>query len=673
MKPTKADLKACRDLFYYENPASIPVTYRIGDRKYTGIPNEFNPQIERKIIDANIILYTVTAITHEGLELKIEHKQYNDFPVVEWTLYITNKADKNSPQISEFKTIDTIIKGEKPVLLHGNGDNFHEDGFSWWRDEVTADPIVKHPLMWDGNSCMGANPYMRLIFDGFLVNVAIGWSAAWQSEISKTEDGTRVVIGQKKFNTYLKPKETVRTPSITLLVADGNDETRIGNLWRSFYFTHIIPRQNGKPLQPKTTFSHRNIGGFVEHTGATVQNQLEALDNIVSRGYKPDIWWIDAGWFSCDKQFAPQTSDYWKSGVGNLFPDPERFPETMEPIGEKCREIGIEFLTWFEPERVHINTSTHKEHPEYLLYKKGEPGQWHTDNNLFNLAKSEACDWLINTIDNFIKTNKITVYRQDFNYQPMVYWDDNEEENREGILENLHIQGLYRYWDTLVERNPQIWIDNCAMGGRRNDIELMRRAVPLHYTDMGYGKHPVKQGQYRQMFEWIPYFRSSAMAWDQPDGTYKPSYTSLVEEFAFLTIMTAPVFTPRITVDVSDEDLQTVIKYEKIWRQSAEISLNGDYYPLTVCRRSDEDWYAAQFDDAQYNRGCAHFIRNILCQQNTITVSLHVDEENLNKRYHFVDKFTGEEFDKMGYELKEGFAYSCPKRSGTLMIYTIEK
>ncbi|MBR2860548.1 MAG: alpha-galactosidase [Clostridia bacterium] len=672
MKPTTADLKKSRELFYFQDPTLIPVTYKIGDKKYVGIPKEFNPKAERRIIDANIVMYFVTAKTPEGLELRIEYKQYKDFPVFEWTFYITNKSDKNSPQITEFKVFDSVIKGENPVLLHGNGDNFREDGFSWWRDEVKSEPIVKHPLMWDGNSCMGANPYMRLIFDGFLVNIAIGWSAAWQSEISKEEDGARVVIGQKKFNAYLKPNETVRTPSITFLVADGNDEIKIGNLWRSFYFAHIIPRQNGRPLQPKTTFAHRNIGGYVEQTGATEKNQLDALNSMAQRGYKPDIFWIDAGWFPCDKQFAPHTSDYWKSGVGNLYTDPERFPNTMAPIGERCKELGVEFLTWSESERVHINTSTYKEHPEYLLYKKGEPGTWLTDNNLFNLANPEACDWLIDTLDDFIKTNKITIYRQDFNYQPMPYWDENQEENREGILENLHIQGLYRFWDTLVERNPEIWIDNCAMGGRRNDIELMRRSVPLHYTDMAYGKHPIKQAQYRQMFEWIPYFRSSAMAWDQPDGTYKPSYTSLVEEFAFLTVMTAPVFTPRITVDVTDQELEMVIAYRDIWRESAEISLAGDYYPLTLCRRSDEDWYAAQFDDAEHLRGCVHFIRNILCEQEKITVKMHVDKENLNKRYHFVDRFTNEEFDKMGYELNEGFTYSCPKRSGTLMIYTVE-
>ncbi len=673
MKPTKADIKKSVELFYYEDPTLIPVTYKIGDKKYCGIPKEFNPKVTRRIIDANIVMYFVTAKTNEGLALNLEYKQYSDFPVLEWTFYITNESKENSPQITEFKTFNGVIKGKKPVLLHGNGDPFRADGYTWWRDELTSEPIVKHPYMWDGNSCMGANPYMRLVFDGFLVNIAIGWSAAWQSEMSKTEDGARVVIGQKKFNTYLKPGETVRTPSVTFLVADGNDEIKIGNLWRSFYYAHIIPRSNGEPLKPMTAATHGNVNGTVEFVGATEENQIEAIDKWIEKGLKPDIWWIDAGWFACDKQYSPYTSDYWKSGVGNLCVDPERFPNTMAPIGEKCAKEGIDFLVWSESERAHVGTRAYVDYHDYFLHDKESQEKWFRENSLVNLANPEACDWLIDTLDDFIKTNKITVYRQDFNYQPMHYWDVHQEENREGILENLHIQGLYRFWDTLVERNPGLWIDNCAMGGRRNDIELMRRAVPLHYSDWGYGINNMKQGQYRQMLEWIPYFKSVPYSYDQPDGTYDAAHSQPWSEYNFLAAMTIPMFCYPFKYDVEEKNIELLKWAKDIWYDSAVISMAADYYPLTVCRRSDEDWYAAQFDDAEHARGCLHYMRNIKCEQDEITLSLHVDEENLNKRYHFVDRYTNEEFDKMGYELKEGFTYSCPKRSGTLMIYTIEK
>ena len=72
-------------------------------------------------------------------------------------------------------------------------------------------------------------------------------------------------------------------------------------------------------------------------------------------------------------------------------------------------------------------------------------------------------------------------------------WIRNEAEDRIGAIENLHVQGYLKFWDELILRNPGLWIDSCASGGRRNDLETMRRAVPLHYTDMGYGEHQLSR------------------------------------------------------------------------------------------------------------------------------------------------------------------------------------
>ncbi len=664
MKATKQDMALRRKLFEYVSPEKIPVTYKIGDKKFTGIPSEFNPRVTRRIIDSTMTGYTVIAVTPEELELRVEYKHYNDFPVVEWVLYITNNSNENSPSISELKVLDGTLEGANPVLLHGNGDGCNDSGYVWEKTVLSAEPLVKSPADFDGNSCCGAFPYMRINFDDWAVNLAVGWSGTWESSISAVDNGAHIVIGQKTFNAYLRAGETVRTPSITLLAADGKGEKaqdRSRNLWRSWYFAHLLPCEDGKPLEPKLVLHTWNIQGKQEFCGCTEENQKLAIDSYISKGVKPDIWWIDAGWYPC--------RDKWAEGTGNFFCNPENYPNGMGAVGQYCHDKDIKFLLWFEPERIFRGTWVFENKPEFLLrYDNGS--DWFNNNFLYNLGNKEACDWLIDTVDKLIKDYHIDIYRQDFNFQPLPIWTANDEEGRLGMRENLHIQGLYRYWDTLAERNPGLWFDNCSSGGKRNDIEFMRRSVPLHYTDIGYGKHPEKQNQYRQMFEWLPYFRSHTMAWDQPDGTYG-WVNNPVDEFTYLTVMTAPAITCMVEYDSDDKAFGIARKYNKIWKETADISLSGDFYPLTVCRKSDEDWYAAQFDDAANNRGTIHFIRNIACEQDEITVKLHVDECNYDKKYVLSDKYKDVELVKTGKELAEGFTYSAPKRSGTVFVYEI--
>ena len=168
-------------------------------------------------------------------------------------------------------------------------------------------------------------------------------------------------------------------------------------------------------------------------------------------------------------------------------------PKALQPVGKALEKNNVDFLLWFEPERVCHGTWIFENHPEWLLSAFGEDGHASgqnedelniikslgnsnpNENFLLNLGIDECREWLTEHVDQLIKESGITCYRQDFNFEPLRYWRDNEPENRQGVNENLHIQGYLRYWDDLLFNNPGLFIDSCASGGRRNDLETMRR------------------------------------------------------------------------------------------------------------------------------------------------------------------------------------------------------
>lgn len=653
MKATRQDISLIPALHPYTTPDDIPVTYTVGSTVYRGISSAWHPSIHRRRIDACIYLTVITAQTPEGLTVQAECTEYLDYPVVEWVMYIQNQGDTDSPVISDWHLV-TPVAGENPVLYHGNGDTCTPDGYEWWTDPVTAEGIVKQPCG-DGTPCNGAFPYMRLCFEGFGVNIAVGWSGTWALKAVAENKGVTLTTGQATFRSYLKPGETVRSPRLTLeAFAGGEDRGR--NLWRSFYIDHILPREDGHPLDPKLVLHTWMIDGLPEFCGVTEENQIKAIDTYLAGGLKPDIWWIDAGWYPCHNDW-PYT--------GCWYPNPEHFPNGMGKVGEKCAEEGIDFLVWFEPERVRKGTDLWNEHPEFLLHYLRDDNPWLQENALLNLGNPEACDWLIETVDKIIKDSHITIYRQDFNFPPAPYWAHNTRPDREGILENLHVLGYYRYWDTLIERNPGLWMDSCASGGRRNDLETMRRAVPLHYTDVGYGDHHIKQKQHRQMFEWIPYFRAHNYNWDEPDGTYN-GQSHGIDDFGYHNAL-APSLTSMIEFYHPDEVYAVGRRFHPVWRKAAAIELSGDYYPLTACRKDTSDWYAMQFDGE--NEGFIQIIRNVRVKAENITLlNLYVD---VTKTYTFTDELGKRSFTVSGAKLAaEGFSDQLSHRSGVIWFYS---
>ena len=81
-------------------------------------------------------------------------------------------------------------------------------------------------------------------------------------------------------------------------------------------------------------------------------------------------------------------------------------------------------------------------------------------------------------IGELLKEQGIDFYRQDFNFDPLPIWRANDAPDRQGITEIRHVTGYLAYWDELRRRLP-----TCALtpagAGRRDDLETLRRAVPL--------------------------------------------------------------------------------------------------------------------------------------------------------------------------------------------------
>ena len=168
----------------------------------------------------------------------------------------------------------------------------------------------------------------------------------------------------------------------------------------------------------------------------------------------------------------------------------------------------------------------------------------------------------------------------------------------------------------MLARNPGLWIDSCASGGRRNDLETLRRAVPLHYTDHGYGDAPVKLAFHQTLYEWIPYFKEFTLAWDIGGNA---RFDHQVDSYSFHCGM-APMLFATLDIRRDDYDFALARKMIAIWRTASDLFLYGDYYPLTPLQRSPAKWVARQFDSPETSCGLVQGIRLPACPDETLTI-----------------------------------------------------
>lgn len=651
MKPTPEEMMLAGELLGYRSPSLLPIAFTYDGEKIFGLNEDFKTVVHKDRVSSAIVRTTVSGIDKNGMEVCAEYTRYLDFPVAEWCFTFTNRGRKNSLRLTK-PMIYGLFKGEHPTLRHGNGDNCKDSGYSWQTDAVN-EKITLAPQ--GGRSCFGAFPYMCLDFDSYGIDLAIGWPGQWEAVFAPDEEGVLFRVCQQNFDSYLKPGESIRTPRLTVLTFTG-DESRGRNLWRRWYLRHILPREkDGSPIRPRLFAHTYGICGMDEFTGITEENQLRAINEYFRRGIDLDGWWIDAGWYPCDGDW-PHTGT-WQA-------DKNRLPAGLAPVGKLCRENGMDFLLWFEPERCRKGTKLFNEHPEWMLELTDKDGNAN-ENYLVNYADPDCLAYMTDLLDSLIKNYGVTIYRQDFNFAPLPYWQQHDEHDRIGMLENLHTQGMLTLWDALLERNPGLVIDSCASGGTRNDLDVMRRSVPLQYTDVGLRNHVLKQKQYRQMFEWIPYFRSHVMNGDNPDGSYVPEGNKPIDEFAYQCAM-VPAMTTMLEYDDSEEKFELTRKMVPIWRKAAALELSGDYYPLTECCNDPTAWYACQFDDPDTDEGFVQIIRNTQAEDVRFTVKPMVHE---GRKYRFVNAVSGETILLTSTQLEKGLNFHLPKRSAEIWFY----
>ncbi len=608
---------------WFANAVDLPISFVLDDQLVHSIPAEWNPGVKRRLLDTNLIETVFTGQDpHTGLSVRVECLEYRDYPVVEWVAWFTNTGQEATPILRDIRALDGVFGGASPVLWHCNGDFNSPEGYTPQETPLRVGDVLSFAPV-GGRPCDEAFPYYRLMVADGGLSLAIGWPAQWAASFTGLADGVQVQVGQEKMHLRLLPGESIRTPRMTVMAWAG-DRARAVNLWRRWYLAHILPRPNGQPMRPLLAGCGTDEGE--EFTAATTENQLRYMDKFARRGIDLDVWWIDAGWYPCEHTDGRR--GWWF--VGTWEPDPKRFPHGLKPVSDHAARSGADLLIWFEPERVFADQSLDRDHPEWLVTLPDE------NSRLLTLGRPDCRQWLTDHVCRLIQENGIKIYRQDHNFPPLEYWRKDEAPDRQGMNENLHVQGYLQFWDDLLARNPGLWIDSCASGGRRNDLETMRRSVPLHYSDYGYGNHPVKLAFHRTLYEWIPYFKDVTSAWDL-EGVSR--FDPCVDSYSYHCGM-APMLFVSLDIRRDDYDYSLARKLIAIWRRAADLFLYGDYTPHTPFHRSAQAWVAWQFDCSETGCGLIQGIRLPEAPDETLTV--YPQGLQSEATYRFENAETGE-------------------------------
>lgn len=522
-----------------------------------------------------------------GLQIKCVSVEYDAYPTLEWTVYLTNTSSADTPIIENLQALNATLNiGLADPVLHYNVGSLAQQSDYQPVDASLANGTSVRLGASGGRPSESYLPYVNIEAEGSGAILAIGWPGQWTALFTGRPNGAvEIIAGQELTSFRLHPGEQVRTPLIALQFYNG-DRARSQNVWRRWMLDYNVPRPGGEPIPPRlstmTWFSTPSYG--ISNTAT----ELYFMNRLISAGIYPDVWWVDAGWYQC-------SGDWVNTGTWEI--DYSRYPNGLVEVFDQAHAKGMRSMVWFEPERVTPGSWLATNHQSWLL---GSPGGW----QLLDLGNADAWNWLVNHIDGLMTSQGIDDYRQDFNISPLGYWRSKDAADRQGITEIKYVMGYLAFWDELQRRHPGMLIDSCASGGRRNDLETLRRAVPLWRTD--YTFEPVgTQGATYGISSWMPY-----------NGTGFQS----TDTYTFRSNM---ALSSCSCIDLSNASLD-MAKLKTLCDQWAAIIPYrfGDYYPLTPYNLAANSWMAWQFDRPETGQGVVQAFRRSYSATASLVVKL---------------------------------------------------
>lgn len=626
--------------------SQLPFSFVYDGKEYKGFNNDFLP-LEKNTEkcgdkEKNILKFSL----RNELEITLVLTHYYSHGVTEWTVWFENASKENSGVIENVKT-EILFEGDNPKLKGILGD--HVNQYMPYNRDLSNN-VVEFSTF-SGRPTHLYFPYFNIEYGNRGAMLAIGWAGTWSAEFSS--DGNLSKYTARSVNglkTYLKPGEKIRTALFVLAPYSKRDEHYATNFWRDWYIKYNLPKADlqGNDMKPISTCFLAYDTGLPNSDGSISECHTTwrpSLEKMIEENIKVDFRWFDAGWYIAPDGTSAQSfvpgHDWWFT-VGTWEFDPQKWPgKTFLESTEFARQNGMKTIVWFEPERITDPENLAKNYgynPDWAICKEG-------NRSIANNIGDDDCrEWITKRVCKTLKDNKIEMYREDNNFGVGELWDYrdiSEGENRKGITESKYIDGHYKMWDDIIECTLSNggcgFVDSCAAGGGKNDLESMRRGVPLLRSDSDRTTAALRLSMTTSFNKWIPFCGANTV-----EKTHECNLTGVSDEYVWRAS-----YLPVLNIQsqfVCDENQNFDLMRWGIdeWKRISPFLLK-EFYPLTMwhSEKNTYDFTVHCYYDPEQEQGIILAFRQENCVRDSITVSLPFAEES--NRYVIKDEDSGEE------------------------------
>ena len=286
-----------------------------------------------------------------------------------------------------------------------------------------------------------------------------------------------------------------------------------------------------------------------------------------------ELFVMDAGWTGD----GDDNSYGYRHGFGDWTVNTDRFPNGLLPIADAVHAKGMKFGIWMEPEAVNPGSNLIKEHPDWIHCCPSRAPVEYACRYVFNFAIDEAAQYMTDKIIKLVEDYKLDYFKMDFCQNVQVFAYRSGSGNQKDIWVR-HVQNLYKCYETLKKRFPGMIIENCAAGGLRADMGMLKFSGRMNRSD--------NQDPYDilKIHEGYSYIMDSKLAGGgchiSDMYTHHMNGRTSTMKFQAHVAMLGSMAIGKNLNTITKEEIEELKSYTKLYKELRPIVHHGDFYRI---------------------------------------------------------------------------------------------
>ena len=605
-----------------------------GKLKLKGLPQTY---VENKE-DATTLEITLLDEVIKS-KLKLYFTIFEDRAVITRSASFLNLSDKTI-NIEKAMSFNLDLPDSNYNMIQLNG--------AWGRERHVHDRSIKEGTQGfyslKGASSAEFNPFLALRrqntdeFSGEVIGFSLVYSGNFMAEVDvDTYNQTRIMMGihPDRFSWPLNLNEEFYTPEVVIVYSDKG-LNYMSQVYHSLYRECLMRGKWKNSVRPILLNSWEALSFSIDE-----EKIKELATNASKLGV--ELFVLDDGWF------GKRNND--NAGLGDWIVNKEKFPNGLNEIIEYINKLGMDFGIWIEPEMVNKDSEFYRSHPDWIIHDPNRKPSHTRNQYTLDFSRDEVVDHIYNQIEKLLSDYNISYVKWDMNRYITECYSKDKGANSQGTVYHKYILNVYKLYDKLTARFPDILFESCSSGGARFDPGMLYYAPQTWTSDNTDAMERIKI-QYGSSLVYPLISMGSHVSESPNQQVFRETALETRANVAYFGNLGYELDVNKLS-DVEKEEIKKQIQF---YKENREVFQFGEFYRIkNPYNNNISAWMVKSSDEKTIILGCYKLLNHANEGQERVKLFGLDKDGDYKLNYPYEKEFKGDELMNVGISMNDDY------------------